>query len=111
MAAGLLPKPPVPIRAQFVGSGLDLVFRVVFDQQLVNVPPASFYILNWIPQWNNYRGRCTAGWIVGNWVYVRFVNVAPLVATDYISYRKLVPQVVSLDTGLAAEAFVRYPIT
>lgn len=84
---------------------------MIFDQPLVTVPPASFHCTNWLPQWNNFRGRCTAGWIVGSWVYVRFANVAPLVATDYVSYRKLTPQVVSLDSGLAADAFIRYPVT
>ncbi len=108
--AGLLPKPPVPIAADWVGAPPDYIIRVTFDRALETIAPGDMYLPNWKIQMFDQLCQVTGGWGSGVYFYFRFAFVAPLVAPDYITYRKLVAQLVGLEHGLPVEAFLRYPI-
>lgn len=87
------------------------MIRVVFDRALVTIDPGDLYLPNWRVQWNNQLCQVTGGWCSGTWLHVRFRFIAPLVAPDYVTYRKLIPQLVGIEHGLQVEQFIRYPIT
>lgn len=107
----LLPRPAVPIEALWVGSPPDYIIRIEFDRALQTIAPGAMYLPNWRIQMFNQLCQVTGGWCFGTLLYLRFRFIAPLVAPDYVSYRKLVPQLVDVEHGLAVEAFIRYPIT
>lgn len=109
--AGLLPKPAVPIRAMWVGSPPDYIIRVEFDRALETIAPGDMYLPNWKIQMFNQLCQVTGGWGSGTLFYFRFRFISPLVAPDYITYRKLVPELIDIEHGLQVEQFIRYPIT
>jgi hypothetical protein len=84
---------------------------VDFDEALENIAPGEMYLPNWRIQMFDHLCQVTGGWCFGPLVYLRFRFVAPLVGPDFVTYRKLVAQLVGVEHGLPVEQFFRYPIT
>lgn len=95
----------------WVGAPPSYRIRVIFDKGLEPIAPGNLYLPNWRVQMFDHLCQVIGGWVTGTWAYINFTLVTPLVAPDYVSYRKLVPELIGTEHGLPVEAFLRYPIT
>jgi hypothetical protein len=105
-----VPSPAVPIEAKWIGAPPDYLVRVQFDRPLETIDPGEMYLPNWRIQMFDYLCQVIGGWAGGVFVTLRFRFLTPLVAPDFVTYRKLTPQLVDIQHGLPVEAFIRYPI-